>query len=761
MAKGKVLSTVISLAGKVDGSLLKAVNKSKSQTVAAAKVMSQSMTNSTKAMSKAMAASTQAAGKAMNKSFRSMAAGALKVYGVIKAIGRLKDFATETMTAAKAQLDVQTKLSAVLENVKSIQIRGPNAAAAAAKELNKVADALETVGVIGNDVTVAGMQQLATYQLSDNEISVLSAGMDDLLAQQKGLNASQSDAVSIANMIGKAMTGSVGALSKVGITFTEAQAEAIKTGDATQRAATIAQVLQDNVGGVNKALAETDQGQLVQAQNTFDAIKEEIGYFLLPLLNRIVKGILPYASKGLEKLTAVLDKIGPKVNDIVDKGFSKLSDIMPVITQTISNILPIVAQLFSYFREQGNNILPFILSTIQMILPVIKALIPQLLSIASNIIPGIMAAVKNIIPFIIDLVNQLIPLAMSIINALIPAFEQIIPPVTKIIKGVFPVLISLLKLIVPFIVSMVRQIAPLVGILIDALIPAFQMLIPPIMNLVSSLLPPLKQLFTSVFSVIRSLAPVISVVAQVISAVLGAAIATFIPVAQNMISYIKNIIDTLNAIINFVVNVFTGNWGAAWENVKSIFSGIFTGFVDIAKMPLNQIITLVNSAINGINGLTGIINKIPGVNIGKIPQIPYLAKGATVTSPTLAMIGEGKVPETVVPHNNTARSRALLAEAAKGVGVGTGSTSYLPFVDKIVQSLSYFSDKYAGKSTNNASSSSMETVNNGGNIYKFYFSPEVYASDASGVQEVLEDEYEKFKSWVKQLRDEEGREVFG
>jgi phage-related protein len=269
------------------------------------------------------------------------------------------------------------------------------------------------------------------------------------------------------------------------------------------------------------------------------------------------------------------------------------------------------------------------------------------------------------------------------------------------------------------------------------------------------------KLFNSVFSVIQSLAPVLSVLAQIISAVLGNAIKTLIPIIQGILGHFTNIMNTLKAIIDFVVNVFTGNWEGAWENVKSIFAGIFTGLSDIVKAPLNLVIGLVNMAIGGINGLTSVINKIPGVDIGEIPQIPYLAKGATVSAPTLAMIGEGKVPETVVPHNNTKRSRALLTEAARGVGMKTSETPMLSIVNSINRSLSYFASYISGINKNKPVPGDGDTTNNSNSkTYNFYYSPVVNAKDASGVKEVLEDEFEKFKAFVKQLKDEEGREVF-
>lgn len=122
---------------------------------------------------------------------------------------------------------------------------------------------------------------------------------------------------------------------------------------------------------------------------------------------------------------------------------------------------------------------------------------------------------------------------------------------------------------------------------------------------------------------------------------------------------------------------------------------------------------------NGINWVTGkinkfieLINKIPGVNIPIIPQIDIdtskldeanakvatikaekaasknngqnvqaYASGGTVTTPRLAIVGDA--PETIVPHGNTPRNRALLAEAAAKVGVGNGTVISVTFAPVI------------------------------------------------------------------------------
>ena len=189
------------------------------------------------------------------------------ITGVLS-VGALKAFASQSEELAKAQIDAETKLEAVLGNVKSIAAEGNEAIASAKSQLMSVASDIQAVGVIGDEVTLAGMQQLATFQLSADQIATLSTGMTDLLAQQKGLNASQEDAVSIANLIGKAMNGNAGALTRVGIIMTDNQKAMLQTGDATQRAAVLAEILADTPEERRRKEAAQEEGRRL-AQDIF------------------------------------------------------------------------------------------------------------------------------------------------------------------------------------------------------------------------------------------------------------------------------------------------------------------------------------------------------------------------------------------------------------------------------------------------------------------------------------------------------------
>lgn len=118
--------------------------------------------------------------------------------------------------------------------------------------------------------------------------------------------------------------------------------------------------------------------------------------------------------------------------------------------------------------------------------------------------------------------------------------------------------------------------------------------------------------------------------------VLGETLNVFFANVKNVWDSIKMVFD---GIIDFIRGGFTGDWERAWTGVKEIFGGIFNGLKAVAKAPLNAIIGMVNMAISGINGVIGGLNKIPGVDIGQIGKIPYLAKGG-ILSRGSAVVGE-------------------------------------------------------------------------------------------------------------------------
>ena len=176
-----------------------------------------------------------------------------------------------TFTAANAmQVEAETKLANNMRNTMG----------AREEEIQSIKDlctAQQQLGVIGDEVQLAGAQELATYLEKKTSLETLIPVMNDMLAQQYGLNATSEAAAQIATMLGKVMDGQVGALSRYGYKFDEAQEQILKFGTESERAAVLAEVVSSAVGGMNEELAKTDAGKAKQAANAIGDIKEQVG----------------------------------------------------------------------------------------------------------------------------------------------------------------------------------------------------------------------------------------------------------------------------------------------------------------------------------------------------------------------------------------------------------------------------------------------------------------------------------------------------
>lgn len=133
------------------------------------------------------------------------------------------------------------------------------------------------LGILGGSVQKAGAQQVATFLTQRDALITLIPAINDLVAQQKGLNATEQDAQNIGNLFGKVMQGQTAALRRVGITFTEAQERVLKMGTEQERAAMLAEVVTNNVGHMNAALGDTAAGAMKQFQNKLAGIKVKMG----------------------------------------------------------------------------------------------------------------------------------------------------------------------------------------------------------------------------------------------------------------------------------------------------------------------------------------------------------------------------------------------------------------------------------------------------------------------------------------------------
>lgn len=119
---------------------------------------------------------------------------------------------------------------------------------------------------------------------------------------------------------------------------------------------------------------------------------------------------------------------------------------------------------------------------------------------------------------------------------------------------------------------------------------------------------------------------------------------------DTIVALFKGVIGVFTGIFEVFTGVINGDWQKAWDGVKQIVSSVWDALKSIVKNGVNFLINALNGFINGINKVK-IPDFVPGVG-GKgfnIPHIPLLASGGIATRPTLAMIGEGREDEAVLP----------------------------------------------------------------------------------------------------------------
>ena len=215
-------------------------------------------------------------------------------------IGELQGVVSDLTSAYQVQLVAETQIETIMRQRMA-------ATDEQIQSIKNLCSAQQELGVIGDEVQLSGAQQMATFLQNKRSLDVLIPAMNNLLAQQNGLNATNQDAVSIGNMMGKAMQGQVETLQRVGITFDESQKKVLQYGTESERAAMLAKVITQNVGNMNAELAKTDAGKQKQLENTLGDIKEQMG--------ALVQGIAPYVTiasqitvtiTGVVKLTTSL-----------------------------------------------------------------------------------------------------------------------------------------------------------------------------------------------------------------------------------------------------------------------------------------------------------------------------------------------------------------------------------------------------------------------------------------------------------------------
>ena len=573
--------------------------------------------------------------------------------------GYLVNFGKQAVDAALKAGEVTAKFQQVAKN--------NNWTDEEQKSLLSLNKTLGQTGVISGGTLKAAQAQLGTFALTADQVKTLTPALADMIANNKGYNATAQDGVQIANLLGKVMTGSATALSKYGVTMTDAQKKVLQEGSASEKAAMAAKVLEANFGGINKALAQTPQGKMTILQHEIAGLKTSVGNDLIAAFGgvggaviKMVQAVEPLITAFFDKVAALAEKIGPplekvfgavadKISKINFSGFtgqlSGLSGPIAAVTGLLGAAglggalsglsgVPVIGGLLSKFggvlsglggpvtlvigalagliatspqlRSEFGTMLQNVFVSLQQAFQMLQPSIQTLMTVLSQLAAAVMPVITNLVGQIIPLLT---PIISTLVGALVPAIQGILTVVTTVIQAITPAIQGVQPVVTAVVAAITAVIQALMPVIsqISSLITDVVAAITPVIQGLEPLVTTVVQAITSVIQalvpVIQALAPLVS---TIISAIVGFISSTLLPTIQAMLPFIQGIIGGITMVVSGIVNVIQG--------VINMVTGIINGNWSQAWNGFSQI---VHGVVQGVLGfLGGIGSAIMGVFAG-------------------------------------------------------------------------------------------------------------------------------------------------
>lgn len=517
------------------------------------------------------------------------------------------------------------------------------------KSLLSLNKTLGQTGVISGGTLKAAQAQLGTFALTADQVKTLTPALADMIANNKGYNATAQDGVQIANLLGKVMTGSATALSKYGVTMTDAQKKVLQEGSASEKAAMAAQVLEANFGGINKALAQTPQGKMTILQHEIAGLKTSVGNDLIAAFGgvggaviKMVQAVEPLITALFDKIAQLAQKIGPplekvfgaiadKIGKIDFNGFagqlSGLSGPIAAVTGSLGAAglggalkglggVPVIGDMLKGL----GGVLSGLGGPITLLIGALVGLIatsPQLRAQFGDVLKNVLASLQQAF-------QMLQPSIQALMTALGQLAAAVMPVITNVIGQIIPLLTPIITTLVSVLVPVIQGVLTVVTSVITAITPAIQGIQPIVITVINEVMGVIQALMP----VIQALAPLVS---TIISAIVGFIGSTLLPAVQAMLPFIQGIISGIASVVSGIVSVIRGiinvvtviinvNWSQAWNGFMQAVHGAvqgvlgFLGGIGSAIMGVfagagawlwNAGASIINGLLNGLKAAFG------------------------------------------------------------------------------------------------------------------------------------------------------------
>ena len=376
-----------------------------------------------------------------------------------------------------------------------------------------------------------------------------------------------------------------------------------------------------------------------------------IGELITPILAGIV-GLITVAIQGIQQGFA-------KIGDVISNVLSKIdtSGITELTSQVSKVLAPAFGEVRKAIEQMKTALEPIAKDILGKIVEVIQNIVNQAQKILTVVGPPILSVIKMVISNIVGLI-PIITSILSIVGSVVSGIISFISMVISYIGSAISTILSIIMPIVQIIASIISNIWSLIVTIATNVWTKISEVVSAIIQFVSGLFQPISSVFKNIWNVIKGVFDNIRNIVQNVIDIIDSSFAgvkdTISNVFDDVWSKVRIVMDKVG---NKISNVLHGIQNA-WSGLKGFVSGVFGGIEGAVSSLVGSVKGMVNGVIGGINGAIGIINKIPGVHIGKIPK---LERGGVLKRGQVGLL-EGNGAEAVVPLE---RNKAWIRAVAK------------------------------------------------------------------------------------------------
>ena len=222
-------------------------------------------------------------------------------------------------------------------------------------------------GITDNDLRASFQRLSVSTKDATKSQQLLTLAIDVSKGSGKDLN-------SVVEALSKAYEGQDTRLARLGIGLSQADLKAMDFTETTK-------ALTNLYGGAAAANAETFQGRIDRLKQAFEEAKEEIGYRLLPFIERFVSLIINQVVPKLQEFAAYFDPIKQAIKDNQEAfdAFGKfvVDVVIPILVGTLGAALKTVGVIAGGVVDIIGKVISAIQTSVDVAIAAINALIAR------------------------------------------------------------------------------------------------------------------------------------------------------------------------------------------------------------------------------------------------------------------------------------------------------------------------------------------------------------------------------------------------